>query len=66
MAKRVIKKTVCSNCFNEFITNEMYTVVRKTNRTLETCPYEYYTPYCKACIKDTSSYLRILEEPKQK
>ncbi len=63
MAKRVISTTVCSNCLDDFPTKEMYTVVRKTHRGVEDNNDEYYTPYCKKCIKDTSFYLRIYKEP---
>jgi hypothetical protein len=41
----------------------MYTVVRKSHRGVPDNTDEYYAPYCKKCIKDTSFYLRILKEP---
>lgn len=63
MAKRIVSTTVCSNCLDEFVTKEMYTVVRKSHRGVPDNNSEYYAPYCGKCIKDTSFYLRILKEP---
>jgi len=65
MAKRVVRTTVCTNCLDEFVTKEMYTVVRKMHRGVATNHDEYYAPYCEDCISDKESYLRILEEPGQ-
>ena len=48
MAKRVVSTTVCTNCLDEFITKEMYTVVRKIH---------------KGNPEDTDFYLRILKSP---
>jgi hypothetical protein len=63
MAKRVVSTTVCANCLDEFITKEMYTVVRKMHRGVPEDKGEYYAPYCEECIKDTDFYLRILKSP---
>lgn len=64
MAKRLVSTTICTNCLEEFVTKEMYTVARKMHRGLENNNEEYYAPYCVDCIEDTSFYLRIIEEPK--
>lgn len=61
MAKREISTTVCSNCLEEFVTNEMYTVARKKHRNVEHDTDEYYSPYCVNCLDDKKSYLRIIK-----
>lgn len=63
---RQISFTVCSNCLDDFPSKEMYTVSRKSHRGVETNSDEYYAPYCKKCLKDKESYLKIISEPKVK
>jgi len=64
MARRV-RITVCSNCLNDFPDKELYTVDREMHRGYPEKGH-YRTPYCKKCIKDTESYIKISKEPKIK
>lgn len=63
---RQVSTTVCTNCLDEFVTKEMYTVSRKMRRHDENNKDEYYAPYCKDCIKDKESYLIIIDKPIKK
>jgi predicted nucleic-acid-binding Zn-ribbon protein len=61
---RQVSTTVCSNCLEDFPSKELYTVSRKSHRGIETNHDEYYAPYCKKCLKDKPSYIKIISEPK--
>lgn len=60
---REVSMIVCTNCLEDFPRKETYTVARKMRRHDENNHDEYYAPYCKGCIKDKESYLRIISEP---
>lgn len=63
MAKRVVSTVVCTNCLEEFVRKETYTVARKMHRGVEDNHDEYYAPYCVDCLKDKDTYLRIISSP---
>jgi hypothetical protein len=63
---RMVSTTICTNCLEEFVTKEMYTVSRKMRRHDENNHDEYYAPYCEDCISDKDSYLIVISEPKSK
>ena len=70
MAKREIKKGVCSFCLNESPYKEMYTVDMPMHRFADGSTRDIYrTICCPKCInkKDTKErILGISEEPKSK
>lgn len=60
---RAPRITVCSNCLEDFVHNEMYTVGKPMMPGSD--EVGYYTMFCKKCTKKaTDSYIRIIEEPK--
>lgn len=65
MAKREIAMAICSNCIESFPRKDMYTVTRKMHRGHPEDTGEYCTIYCKDCLKDKDTYLKVIAEPKK-
>jgi hypothetical protein len=70
MAKREIKKGVCSFCINSYPYKEMYTVNMPMHRFEDGSTRDVYrTICCEKCIDKKATKERILgihEEPKEK
>lgn len=70
MAKREIKKEVCSFCINSYPYKEMYTVNMPMHRFEDGSTRDVYrTICCEKCIDKKTTKERILgihEEPKEK
>lgn len=66
MAKKEIRRTICSFCIDSFPTRELYTVIMPMHKLQDGSHRgEYKTFSCEKCLpKNKDRYLSVSENPK--